>query len=170
MGKRKIYLHLLKKLINHRKLFISKMAEKRSGTNSQGNEYTQYGGSRGNFSYKNQDGSSYYNAGPSSGSFYKNPGQGYQHYQSSSGSRTYQPCGPGTGSSKAPTGTNSQGNAHTSYGDGHYQYNNQDGSQYYTGGDGRSSYYQNADKGYAWRENPSGDRTYHSHGKSGRKN
>merc|ERR1711887_97944 len=152
-GKLKIYLHLLKKLIKHRKLFISKMAEKFSGTNSQGNEYTQYGGSRGNYSYKNQDGSSYYNAGPSSGSFYRNPDQGYQHYQSSSGSRTYQPCGPGTGSSKAPTGTNSQ-----------------DGSQYYTGGDGRSSYYQNADKGYAWRENPSGDRTYHSHGKSGRKN
>jgi len=140
------------------------MAEKRTGTNNQGNQYTDYGGSRGNYAYKNQDGSSYYNAGRNQGSFYRNPDQGYQHYESNSGSRTYQPCGPGTGSSKAPTGTNSQGNTYTSYGEGHYSYQNQDGGQYHNAGEGRSTFYQNPNTGTAWRENPSGNRTYHPHG------
>jgi len=145
------------------------MADRRSGTNSQGNEYTNYGGPRNNYSYKNEDGSAYYNAGENQGSFYRNPNQGYKFYESASGSRNYQPCGPGTGSSKAPTGTNSRGNTYTSYGEGHFSYQNADGSQYHNAGDGRSAFYQNADKGYAWRENPSGNRSYHPHGNSSRK-
>ena len=54
------------------------MADKRQGTNNQGNDYTNYGQDRGNYYYNNQDGGRYYNAGEGQGSFYSNADKGYQ--------------------------------------------------------------------------------------------
>lgn len=73
------------------------MSDKRSGTNNQGNDYTSYGGDRGNYYYRNADGGRYYNAGDGQGSFYRNSDKGYQWYQNSSGERSYQSYGNGSG-------------------------------------------------------------------------
>merc|ERR1712133_338469 len=74
-----------------------KMSDKYSGTNRDGNNYTSYGGNRGNYYYNNADGGRYYNAGEGQGSFYRNADKGYQWYQNSSGERSYQSYGKGSG-------------------------------------------------------------------------
>ena len=52
------------------------MSDKRTGTNSQGNQYTSYGDNR--YYYNNADGGRYYNAGENSGAFYSNADKGYK--------------------------------------------------------------------------------------------
>merc|ERR1712126_732094 len=72
-----------------------KMSDRYSGTNRDGNNYTSYGGSRGNYSYSNADGGKYYNAGQNQGSFYRNSDKGYQWYQNSAGERSTNPAAKG---------------------------------------------------------------------------